>query len=560
VPFYFEDQVLDPARRELSRGGKAVTVEPKVFDLLIYLIENRDRLVTKDDLITQVWQGRIVSDSALTSAINAARTAIGDSGREQRLIKTSSRKGFRFVGSVRSPEHQTQTGKAGSASALDNPMLPVSDRSRDSSQAASALADDGNDAGGSRTGLSLQAAPPLSMVVLPFTNLSADPSQDYMVDGIVETLTTDLSRISQSFVIARNTAFTYKSRVVPAKQIGQELGVRYLIQGSIQCTPARLRVTVQLIDATTDALLWAERFDRDRGDVLDLQDEIVTNLARMLDVELVSAESKRAALSSDTRSVDLTFRGWAAFNRGINPACLKEARQFFDQALMLDQDNVMALAGLADVNSAMVVGYMTDDRAEYLAATEAMAMKALVLAPNEAKAHASLALVYLWTNRLSQSISEYERALALDRNLAFAHANIGIAKYVAGQPQDTEGHIARAIRLSPRDAWLNAWCLAAGTAKLALCHDTEAVSWLQRAIEANRTLPLAHFILASALALQGKTDEALSATRTGLALDPAFTVQRFRNNPLSDNPSYLAQRKRICEGMLAARVPNPSAT
>jgi TolB-like protein/DNA-binding winged helix-turn-helix (wHTH) protein len=523
-------------------------VEPKVFDLLIYLVANRDRLVTKDDLIAQVWQGRIVSDSALTSAINGARTAIGDSGREQRLIRTSSRKGFRFVGSVSSREHQTTlNSQAGSA------------RSGDGDQAGGALAESGNAAGRFGTDLSLQAAPPLSMVVLPFTNLSSDQAQDYMVDGIVETLTTDLSRIPQSFVIARNTAFTYRNKVVQAKQIGQELGVRYLIQGSIQCTEARLRVTVQLIEATTDALLWAERFDRDRGDVLDLQDEIVTNLARTLDVELVLAESKRAALSPDPRSVDLTFRGWAAFNRGINPACLKEARQFFDQALMLDQDNVMALAGLADVNSAMVVGYMTDDRAGCLAATESMAMKALELAPNEAKAHASLALVYLWTNRLPQSISEYERALALNRNLAFAHANIGIAKYVAGQPHDTEGHIAQAIRLSPRDAWLNAWCLAAGTAKLALCHDAEAVSWIRRAIEANRTLPLAHFMLASALALQRQADEAIAATKAGLALDPAFTIQRFRNNPLSDNPAYLAQRQRICEGMLAARVPDSSA-
>ena len=405
------------------------------------------------------------------------------------------------------------------------------------------------------TGPPISAVPHLSMVVLPFANLSSDSGQDYFVDSIVETLTTDLSRISQSFVIARNTAFTYKNKVVHAKQIGQELGVRYLIQGGIQCAGTRLRVTVQLIDAITGSHLWAERFDRDRGELFEIQDEIVTHLARMLDVELISAESKRAALSSDLHSLDLTFRGWAAFNRGLNPDGLKEARRFFEQALMLDQNNVMALTGLADANSAMVVAFMTDDPAACLVATESMAMKALALAPNEAKAHASLALVYMWTNRVSQSVSEYEHALALDRNLAFAHGNIGIAKYVSGRPQETEDHIARAIRLSPRDSQLNAWCLAAGVASLSLSRDEEAVSWLHRAIEANHTLPLTHFILASAFALQGKTSEARAAMKAGLALDPGFTIQRYRNNPLSGNPSYLAHRKRICEGMFAAGVP-----
>jgi TolB-like protein len=406
-----------------------------------------------------------------------------------------------------------------------------------------------------RRGAPTPGAPHLSMVVLPFTNLSGDPGQDHFVDGIVEALTTDLSRIPESFVIARNTAFTYKNKAVNAKQIGQELGVRYLIQGGIQFAGARLRVTVQLIHVATGSHLWAERFDHDRGDIFEIQDEIVTHLARTLDVELVSAESKQAALLPDLQSLDLTFQGWAAMYRGLNPNNLKEARRLFEQALVLDQSNVMALEGLADANSAMIVAYMTDDRAACLVATESIAMKALALAPHEAKAHASLALVYMWTNRVSQAISEFERALTLDRNLAFAHANIGIAKYLAGRPQETEDHIARAIRLSPRDTWLHVWCVAAGVAKLALCRDEEAVTWLHRAIETNRTFPLAHFFLASALACQGKINEARGATKEGLALDPEFTVRRYRDNPLSDNPTYLTQRKRIHEGMFAAGLP-----
>jgi TolB-like protein/Tfp pilus assembly protein PilF len=527
LPFYFEDQKLDPEKGELSRRGQSVVVEPKVFDLLVYLIENRDRLVSKDDLILRLWGGRSISDSAVTSAINAARTAIGDNGRDQRLIRTSSRKGFRFVGLV------------GLSKPVDaGQQEPLADGNRGSAS-------------------TLLAIPHLSMAVLPFANLSADPGQDYFVDAIVETLTTDLSRLSHSFVIARNTAFSYKNKIVPATQIGKELRVRYLIQGSVQCVGARLRVTVQLIDAGTGSHLWADRFDCDRGDMFQMQDEIVANLARMLDVELTSAESKRAALSSDPHSLDLTFRGWAAMYSGVNPERLKTV-QFFEQALALDSRNIMALEGLADANSAMAVGFMTDNPAALLATTEAMAKKAVELAPMDAKAHASLALVYLWTNRVDQSISEYEHARELDRNLAFAHANVGVAKYVAGRPEETEDHVKRAIQLSPRDTWLNTWCCMAGVAQLALGRDGDATRWLHRAIEANPALPLAHFFLASALALQGKASEASAAAKAGLALDPAFTIQRYRSNPLSHNPSYLAYRDRIAKGMLLAGIPEGS--
>jgi tetratricopeptide (TPR) repeat protein len=242
-------------------------------------------------------------------------------------------------------------------------------------------------------------------------------------------------------------------------------------------------------------------------------------------------------------------------NRGLNPESLREARRFFEQALTLDKSNVMALAGLADANSTMIMAYMTDDRAECLAVAESMALKAVALAPDGAKAHASLALAYMSTSRIAQAISEYERALALDRNLAFAHANIGLAKHLAGRSRETEEHVAQAIRLSPRDTWLNAWCVTAGVASLSLCRDEHAAVWLGRAIGANRTLPIAHFFLASALAWQGKMQEAQAAARAGLAMDPGFTISRYQNNPLSENATYLVQRKRIYEGMLAAGLP-----
>jgi TolB-like protein len=248
VEICFGEHRLDVDRRELRHGTELIAVEPQVFDLLVYLIRNRDRVVSKDDLIANVWGGRIVSESTLTSHIHAARKAIGDSGEAQRLIRTLPRKGFRFIGTV-----QAAQGDSQSAPTTVSISLPV-------------------------------AAPRLSIVVLPFTNLSDDREQQYFADGISEDLTTDLSRLENMFVISRNTAFTYRSKPIDTKQIGRELGVRYVLEGSVRGSGNRVRVSAQLIDAATDAHLWAERFDSDTVDLFALQNEITTRLANTLGI------------------------------------------------------------------------------------------------------------------------------------------------------------------------------------------------------------------------------------------------------------------------------------
>ena len=397
--------------------------------------------------------------------------------------------------------------------------------------------------------------PHLSIVVLPFTNIGGDPEQDYFVDGVTESLTTDLSRIAGSFVIARNTAFTYKGKPNDVKQIGRELNVRYVLEGSVQRGGNRMRVNVQLIDAETGNHLWAERFDKPLADLFDMQDEIVARLARQLDAELVAAEARRAERAPDPDAMDLYFQGTACWHKGQSQEILSQARGYFERALARDPGNVEALLGAAWTDAMRGIVFLGDDGAQHLAAAETAATKVLSLAPNHAFAHFVLGCAQIFTNRVTQGIAEAERALALDRNLANAHAFIGAGKTFAGRAEESEAHVQEALRLSPRDSFAYQWMASVAATKLNLGADAEAAQWARRSIEANRNYPLAHFWLAAALAQLGRLDEARQAVQPGLALAPGFTIARYRAGVQSDNPTYHAQRERIIEGMRKAGVP-----
>jgi TolB-like protein/class 3 adenylate cyclase len=409
--------------------------------------------------------------------------------------------------------------------------------------------------GGEKSERTAREGPPrLSIVVLPFANIGGDPEQEYFVDGVTESLTTDLSRIAGSFVIARNTAFTYKGKPIDVKQIGRDLNVRYVLEGSVQRSGNRLRVNVQLIDAESGNHLWAERFDKPVADLFDMQDEIVARLANTLSAELIALEARRAERSPDPDSLDLYFQGQAWMNRGMIPEYLKQAHRLFDSALALSPDNVDALVGLAWTDSYMA-GSFAADRPARLAAAEAAVTRALALAPNHAGAHFVLGTIQAFTNRAAQGIAECEHALALDRNLFTAHQTMAGAKTFIGRAEESEYHILEALRLSPRDTQAYGWMAIAGAAKLYLGRDEEAVAWLRRAVEANRNSATQHFWLAASLAQLGRIEEARATAQAGLSLDPTFTIHRFRAGASSDNPTYLAQRERIYEGMRKAGVP-----
>ena len=271
VQFRFADCLLDVGRRELTRGSQPIAVGPQVFDLLAYLVQNRERVVSKDDLFEAIWQGRVVSESTLTTHINAVRKAVGDSGEDQRLIRTIARKGFRFVGDVGTLSRPDRAEKvnaqlASAASALTLPDKP-------------------------------------SIAVLPFQNLSGDPEQEYFAVGMVEEITTALSRFKWLFVIARNSSFTYKGKAVNVKQVGRQLGVRYVLEGSVRKAAGKVRITGQLIDAITGANIWADSFERDLTDVFALQDEVTVAVVSAVQPKLLQTE---IALATRRRPENLT--------------------------------------------------------------------------------------------------------------------------------------------------------------------------------------------------------------------------------------------------------------
>ena len=290
MPFLFEDYRLDPDRRELTRASQAIAIGPQVFDLLLHLVENREHVVSRDDLLAAVWGGRIVSESTMTSHINAVRKAIGDSGGEQRLIRTIARKGFRFVGEVR---------ESPSPEAFDSPKAAAATSTEIS-------ADE----------LSLPDKP--SIAALPFRNLSGDPEQDYFADGVVEDIIAALSRNRWLFVIARNSSFAYKGRSVDSKQVGRELGVRYVLEGSLRKAANRVRITGQLIDATTGAHIWADRFEGTLDDIFELQDQLTASVVGAIAPQLERAEIERAKRkpTGSLDAYDYYLRGMANLHRG----------------------------------------------------------------------------------------------------------------------------------------------------------------------------------------------------------------------------------------------------
>jgi TolB-like protein len=372
----------------------------------------------------------------------------------------------------------------------------------------------------------------LSIVVLPFANIGGDPEQEYFVDGVTESLTTDLSRISGSFVIGRNTAFTYKGKHVDLKQIGRELNVRYVLEGSVQRGGNRLRVNVQLIDAETGTHLWAERFDKPVADLFDMQDEIVARLANQLGTQLIAAEARLAERALHPDSMDLYFQGRACLNRGLSAEHIAQASGFFERALARDPGNIEVLVTAALVDLTRVIILFAGDRATLLASAEAALSKTLSLAPDHPLAHACLDALQIHSNRVAQGIAECERALTLDPNLATAHAFIGLGKLYAGRAEETDAYIIEALRLSPRDSVAHVWMLIPAVAKFSLGNDKEAVDLLRHSIETNRNYPMAHFCLAAALALLGRMNEAQAATPSR-----AYAQSVFHDHALACRPA-----------------------
>ena len=522
------------------------------FAVLRMLVLRAGRVISRDILLDAFTKRRFESfDRSVDVLIGKLRRKIEPDPNQPRLIITVPGEGYRFDGltDLSSPTRSSSIAHPASRGDLNeshgSDSLPPEEQPSAFGAKAKMLASE------------RQEAPRLSIVVLPFANMGGDPAQAHFVDGVTESLTTDLSRIRGALVIARNTAFTYRGKPVDAKTIGRELNVRYVLEGSVQRSGNRMRVNVQLIDAETGNHLWAERFDKPLADLFDMQDEIVARLAGALNSQLAAAEARRAEKAPTPDSMDLYFQGLARYNKGRTLDNLAQARSFFDRALTVDHDNVEALIGLArlDVREAANL-FVTDPTATFVAA-EAKLTRALSSVPDHARGHRLLGYVEILTKRATQGIAECERALELDRNLASAHAFIGLGKIFVGRAEETEAHVGEALRLSPSDTNAHTWKSFAGYAKTLLGAYEEAVPWFRRAIEANRNYPVAYFNLGASLAQLSRLDEAHSAIMGGLALNAAFSVSRADSawRAMSDNATYLAQlEQRLLEGLRKAGV------
>jgi TolB-like protein len=343
--------------------------------------------------------------------------------------------------------------------------------------------------------------PRLSIVVLPFGNLNNDSEQQYFVDGITEDLTTDLSRIGDMLVISRNTAFTYQGKRVDTRQIGRELGVRYVLEGSVRRIGDRVRINAQLIDAETDLHRWAERFDRSVGDLFALQDEIVSRIAIALNVEMVVAEAARPA--EDPDAMDCILRGRAALAKARSVESSNEAIEWFERALSLAPSSAEAQAWIAATLAGRVIDLLPGTSDADTDRAEGLARQAVAAAPRSAWAHIAIAQVLRAQQRYAEAISEYEAALALNRNLVGALANIGRLKAYAGPIDDAIPFQEQAIRLSPRDPWIWNWYFRIGEAHLLQSRLNEAIAWLEKARNAAPAVWFPHFYLAAAHMLRG---------------------------------------------------------
>jgi TolB-like protein len=485
--YLLEGYVLDAERRELHRGNALVPVEPQVLDLLLYLIRNRERVVSKDDLIASVWQGRIVSDSALTTRINGARAALGDSGQDQRFIKTLPRKGLRFVGRV----HEAQANSAAPASESSTPAA-------------------------------LPARP--SIAVLPFANLSGDPEQEYFSDGISEDLITALSKLRWFLVIARNSSFVYKGRAVPLKQVAAELGVGYVIEGSVRRGGERLRITVQLSDAGTGSHVWAERYERALADVFALQDEITEAIVAAIEPRVYAAENFRAQRKppESLDAWDLVMRALAHYWRVTRQDNLV-AQALLEKAIAIDPNYGQAL-GVLGASHTFCAHMGWEDAASAGATAERAALAALRVDSEDPWAHHALACAYLFTRRFEDSLAEFELALRLNPNFPLALGYYGLALVFCGRWADGYEVAQRALRMSPRDPFSAVYTGIAGYAQFNGRNYEAAMRLARAAIRQRGDFAGAYRVLTAAAAMAGQAEVAGAALEALRRAQPTISL------------------------------------
>jgi adenylate cyclase len=668
LSYRFGEFEIDVARHELRRAGVIVHIEPQVFDLLVYLIRRRERIVGKDELIDAIWQGRIVSDATLSSRISAARRALGDSGNDQGLIRTLYKRGFRFVGevddessapvpgaiekevapqdavhdaaklvpageplplpdepSVAVPPLQNESGDPDSESfangvnAAAAAPQALSDRAAAAAQGTTVVPTDGgpdfvfaekatastgrpapqkplfafaaiglvsllvaaawwlsspglrastkdpialaSDAESPADRLKAQGA---SIAVLPFVNLSGDPKRDYVADGITDSLISDLVRALPAIsVVSRDTAFTYKGRAEDARQMGRELEVRYLLEGSVLVEGDRVRVNTRLVETKEASQLWAERFDAERGSILQIQDEIVGRVSRAIGLQVVDLEARRSLRErpDSAELIDLIMRGKAVINLPSSPATMMDARGLFEQALKVQPTSVDGLAGVATtLVFEFLNGYYETGADERIQRAEVLLDRALAVDPRHIMALKARSALRRAQGRFDDAIVAAEAVIMENPGEPWAYKEIGLSSLYLGKPERALDWFAKAERIGPRDPGRWTWLDGRGHALILLGRDEEAVHALISALDANPRNHFSHAFLAAAYAHLGRSEEAKAALATYLQRRPDTKISTFRRSspvPLAlTSPKYQQLKARLDEGLRKAGMPD----
>src|SRR5580693_7464275 len=517
MPLSFGDYNIDVERRELRRAKTPVHVEPQVFDVLVHLVKSRDRVVSKDDLIASVWGGRIVSDSTLTSRINAARNAIGDSGATQKLIRTVARKGFRFVGDVREPTAAVPADAAEETREPPRPALPLPERP--------------------------------AIAVLPFTNMTDDPAQDYFSDGISEDIITALSKLRWFFVIARNSSFIYKGKAVHLKQIADELGVGYVVEGSVRKVGERVRITAQLNDVSTGSHIWAERYDRDLADVFAVQDEITEAIVAAIEPQIYAAENFRARRKApDSMDAwDLVMRALSHYWR-VTRQDNVVAQALLEKATTIDPNYGQAFGVLATSHSFSAhMGW--EDMATAAPIAERAAAVAILADSEDPWAHFALGCVYLFARRFDDSLAEFEAALRLNPNFSMAQGYYGLALAYCSRWEEAATAAQRALRLSPRDPLAAVYCGIASYAQFVGRNYDEAMRLAREGIRQRGDFVGAHRVLTAAAGMAGQNDVAKAALQELRRVQPNISLPWIaKEMPIKQD----AEREHYLEGFRRA--------
>jgi TolB-like protein len=532
LDFRFADFEIDTARQELRRSGMLVHIEPQVFDLLVHLVSNRDRIVSKDELIETVWGGRIVSEAALSSRISAVRRALGDSGNDQTFIRTLHKRGFRFVGEVLDTDTDSEPAQpqaaeaAGNEGALLSRVEPVD------------------------SGLIALPDKP-SIAVLPFQNMSGDAEQEYFADGLTEDIITGLSRQPWFFVIARNSTFAYKGEAVDIREVARQLGVRYVLEGSVRRAATRVRVTGQLIDATLGNHLWADKYDRELADIFALQDDITNRVIGSVAPQILVAEVARIR-RTPPRSIDawdLVMQALPHMWR-MSAAEHQRAQALLQQAITRDADyaHAHALLGwtyvsLFNLDAGVPLGEFTDKAIE-------AGTRAVSLDDQEPWGHLVLGLGHARRRRPELAVEHLTRAVTLSPSFALGYAGLGYALACGRQPERGLESLEQAHKLSPRDPFLAIYAPTVRyMALFALARYEEAVAVCRSTAALHPGHVGAWRLLTVSLALLGKTDEAKTALAHALRLQPDLSLAHVTNNTVFADP---ADRARFLEGLLKA--------